>query len=173
MKKTLLAGAMVLSMGMASNASALAIDITAMNFGSTSAASGVVDTDNLGTTFNGSFFNAPWTATTLSTQTGGTFVFAGTSPEQGPYDYSVTLGAGETAFGTYFTWSVNPNIPVVAVFNQDGSAGQAVPMQVGPFPGQAPTFQGTVQAVPIPAAVWLFGSGLVGLVGVARRRKAA
>ena len=26
--------------------------------------------------------------------------------------------------------------------------------------------------VPIPAAVWLFGSGLIGLVGVARRKKA-
>jgi hypothetical protein len=28
-------------------------------------------------------------------------------------------------------------------------------------------------AVPLPAAVWLFGSGLMGLVGVSRRRKAA
>ena len=29
-----------------------------------------------------------------------------------------------------------------------------------------------IQAVPVPAAVWLFGSGLIGLVGVARRKKA-
>lgn len=27
-------------------------------------------------------------------------------------------------------------------------------------------------AIPVPAAVWLFGSGIIGLVGVARRRKA-
>ena len=31
---------------------------------------------------------------------------------------------------------------------------------------------GAPPAVPVPAAVWLFGSGLLGLVGVARRRKA-
>ena len=29
----------------------------------------------------------------------------------------------------------------------------------------------TPSAVPVPAAVWLFGSGLIGLVGIARRRK--
>lgn len=29
----------------------------------------------------------------------------------------------------------------------------------------------TASPVPVPAAVWLFGSGLIGLVGVARRRK--
>lgn len=28
-----------------------------------------------------------------------------------------------------------------------------------------------VQVVPVPAAVWLFGSGLLGLVGIARRKK--
>ena len=31
---------------------------------------------------------------------------------------------------------------------------------------------GDVSAVPIPAAVWLFGSGLIGLIGIARRKKA-
>ena len=30
----------------------------------------------------------------------------------------------------------------------------------------------TDAAVPVPAAVWLFGSGLIGLVGLARRKKA-
>ena len=29
----------------------------------------------------------------------------------------------------------------------------------------------TVSSVPVPAAVWLFGSGLLGLVGVARRKR--
>ena len=30
---------------------------------------------------------------------------------------------------------------------------------------------GNWEVVPIPPAVWLFGSGLIGLIGIARRRK--
>ena len=32
---------------------------------------------------------------------------------------------------------------------------------------------GSVSAVPIPPAVWLFGSGILGLIGIARRKKTA
>ncbi|MCF6203014.1 MAG: hypothetical protein L3J59_04980 [Methylococcaceae bacterium] len=31
---------------------------------------------------------------------------------------------------------------------------------------------GSVSAVPVPAAVWLFGSGLVGLIGISKKKKA-
>ena len=34
----------------------------------------------------------------------------------------------------------------------------------------APSLVGTVSVVPVPAAVWLFGSGLLGLVGLVRKR---
>ena len=181
MNKSILAGALALSLGtVATNASALAIDITQMNFGGPSAASGVVDTENLGTTFNGIFFNAPWTATTQAVYTtAGAHTWAGSS-QQGDFSYNFTLISTQVAFGVFFDWSVTREIPVLAIFDcvgiMDGDACTGVPgypMQVGPFPGSNPTFNGTVSAVPVPAAVWLFGSGLLGLVGVARRRKAA
>ena len=37
----------------------------------------------------------------------------------------------------------------------------------------AGSWEGDIASVPLPATAWLFGSGLVGLVGIARRKKAA
>jgi len=110
--------------------------------------------------------------------------------------YSYNLTNSQFAAGVFFDWSTNDDIPVLAImqvtaFGADGSmtvvsvgancdvatgtvCGSA--MVTDPFPGQTPVFSGTiapVSAVPVPAAVWLFGSGLVGLAGVARRRKTA
>ena len=52
----------------------------------------------------------------------------------------------------------------------------SAPPAFSPLP--EPTFFGTftfsaASAVPIPATVWLFGSGLLGLIRIARRKKAA
>ena len=41
-----------------------------------------------------------------------------------------------------------------------------------PLDLSASAFSGSFSIVPVPAAVWLFGSGLLGLVGIARRKKA-
>ncbi|CUS34277.1 exported hypothetical protein [Candidatus Nitrospira nitrosa] len=40
-------------------------------------------------------------------------------------------------------------------------------------PGSAVAYQATLSTVPVPAAVWLFGSGLIGLAGLARRKFSA
>jgi hypothetical protein len=41
----------------------------------------------------------------------------------------------------------------------------------GNGPGSLYSWSATVSAVPVPAAVWLFGSGLLGLIGMARRKE--
>jgi hypothetical protein len=38
--------------------------------------------------------------------------------------------------------------------------------------GEITSFDAVLTPIPIPAAVWLFGSGLLGMVGIARRKKA-
>jgi hypothetical protein len=40
-------------------------------------------------------------------------------------------------------------------------------------PGSAVAYQATLSTVPVPAAVYLFGSGLIGLAGLARRKFSA
>lgn len=66
----------------------------------------------------------------------------------------------------------------IATLDSNGDGVPGIPMTGGPFQGFNASFGGTavvssVSAVPVPAAVWLFGSGLLGLVGVARRKKSS
>jgi hypothetical protein len=92
-------------------------------------------------------------------------------------------------FGTSFNFNLNADgsgqnyVTVYTILDQwidtitltgDGIAAiedlQQVRVGPGSFPGGGGP--GTVGEVPIPAAAWLFGSALVGLGGVARKRKA-
>ena len=78
------------------------------------------------------------------------------------------------------TWeSIGPTI-----FNIGPDVGGGVTLQFTVICGGASTctsdysfdnisITADVAAVPVPAAVWLFGSGLIGLVGIARRKKVA
>jgi len=64
----------------------------------------------------------------------------------------------EYAPNANFAWAINMNNGFqIATSKGGGHGGWAVQ-------------SGDVGAVPVPAAVWLFGSGLLGLIGVARRK---
>ncbi|MDH5711105.1 MAG: VPLPA-CTERM sorting domain-containing protein [Gammaproteobacteria bacterium] len=100
-----------------------------------------------------------------------------TFSDQGDGTYGSTLGTANLLWD----WSINPNIPIDTLWdvtdNGNGTLTVAVVyadiLPSSPaFPGFDPSFSGSLQttAVPIPAAVWCFGSGLLGLIGAARRR---
>lgn len=110
------------------------------------------------------------------------------------YNYSLT-NTGQFAVHMFFDWSTNFDIPVLDVFqvvsgnlntssativsvdsDNDGAPGHA--MLSNPYPGQTMALSGTMvsvqsPAVPVPATAWLFGSGLLGLIGLTRRKKSS
>jgi len=188
MKKTAIAAALLLATGVA-QASTFSFVGSFNMWDSTGGQVGATDT-----TVTGSFdFD-------MATGTGAGGAMGTTTPFFGiPWSADVltmtATGPGTVAADIMFHWSIN-DIPVTVTMamapNPDGTIaittidteGDGIPgtaMAVGPFAGMSPEFFGTAActagcapaAVPVPAAVWLFGSGLVGLAGVARRRKAA
>lgn len=96
---------------------------------------------------------------------------------------SAPMGPAPMATTNYNTDGVTVTGDGVGGLLDDGIGGS--PMTTAPFAQHnanfdmtAITFVGcsaecTPPEIPVPAAVWLFGSGLLGLVGVARRRKQA
>lgn len=78
-----------------------------------------------------------------------------------------TIGGNPMADGPFTGYNANFNIATITPTGYDANAMLAPNCSWDP---SGNCFQGG--EVPVPAAVWLFGSGLLGLVGVARRRKA-
>ena len=100
----------------------------------------------------------------------------GTPLNQGPAPLAVTTLNTSILCSPGFDCLGNP-LSGGAPFTDDGISGS--PMIDGPFPGMNVNFDigsgnsltvESVSAVPVPAAVWLFGSGLLALVGTARRK---
>ena len=148
------------------------------------------DTHSQPLTWTGTFGGSPWAQGTAT----GTSQFTTHNP------FSVTstktnvltqpgfhLTDNQVAWGTLFNWSTSTNIPVLVVMDCPSATATSActgiagtPMAAGPFQGADPVFNGTLATgsvpfsgnpVPVPAAAWLFGSGLVGLAGIARRRR--
>lgn len=88
---------------------------------------------------------------------------------------SVDFAMAPNGFGGYTVTTLDSthddNLYYPGYIAGDGILGN--PMPGGPFAGFNATFGGTATPVPVPAAVWLLGSGLLGLVGIGRRKKVA
>jgi len=74
-------------------------------------------------------------------------------------------------FGSFVTCTATYTAPI-----SGGTVGQALKISlqniVGSFSTEQANFDNVrLTAVPLPAAVYLFGSGLIGLISIARRKK--
>jgi hypothetical protein len=108
------------------------------------------------------FFGLVWQSNgTLSDQLDGTYAADLTASGNFSYDWEILWEITQTGT-TALVLTVDTDA--------DGIPGTA--MHQGPFPGFTHQINGSLTAVvPIPAAAWLFGSGLLGLIGLSKKKK--
>ena len=200
MKKTLLAIALASSVGTVSAASMTSatftmLDGTGGGVGVDTSVTGSIGGGTWSVASTTAFFGQNWTAHSGTTFGPGTYSFA--TVQGGTYT-NVVVGAGQVGGHILFNWGVVADIDVINVWdvttttvlndtytstdviggsttNGAGSCTDGIRgcgMIDGAFAGFNANFD-FVAPVPVPAAVWLFGSGLLGLVGVARRKAVA
>jgi hypothetical protein len=176
---------------------ATASNITFQAIGDGAGGPGALVLGNLGFTWNGTlgipvsivldgsgFFGALQGGLTTSDSVSGVGSLAATDAKLfnfGKFSYTLPFGPSPMVTTTFDTTTIGgsglgSNPSGTLPLTDDGIGGS--PMVAGPFPGFNANFDITsihvdgITAIPVPAAVWLFGSGLLGLVGVARRKKA-
>jgi hypothetical protein len=124
-------------------------------------------TADLGTIGNetGTVLFATGSGNTMSIDLNGTFLFA--TNDSG---YGTGIGPSLTfASGSLFDFDFQK--PASPAFNSSFLSFDDFDSMYGEWTNLSLTVVPTV--VPVPAAVWLFGSGLLGLAGMARRKKRA
>ena len=108
-------------------------------------------------------------ATTQSVGPGGSVISIDTS------SFGVNVTPGSVYTFLFTSVSGAGDLAIRGILNQDTNPYAGGRSYHGAGYGDTPTWdlKFETQVVPIPAAAWLFGSGLLGLVGIARRKKAA
>ena len=140
-------------------------EITFISFGVSSATYDLVLFD-AGTTVS---TEPSTTSLTLADVTGIVDISANPAP------YTASFGADTAALGATaeFELALWDSSSSTFTFVTDFTAivaGNSYAIEFGSVTGEV--YGVDLAPIPVPAAVWLFGSGLIGLVGVARRKKA-
>jgi hypothetical protein len=119
-----------------------------------------------------SFFDGNQTLTQASTDISADFTFTTIAGEITDWTVTLNISTPSTTFGDITERTIN------TLYSGDIGSIAAVGLEFMGLPSSDTDFGSndkhgdwTASAVPLPATVWLFGSGLVGLFGLAKRKK--